>query len=258
MGTDSTRFFFCRQYKKLGFASQVLKILRKLNVPAWFSTRISPEDISIYKVSGALTNAVFFVSSKNVPSAQTLLLRVYGPSSGTLISRTRELHTLHTISSRYNIGPRIYGTFENGRIEEYFDSLALTASSIRDPQISRWIAVRMAELHSVDIAIMDDIAGNTHEDTHGFEIISNIKLWLSHAEDVLKLPGISDSLRHEFDLPRFKEEWQKYLAWTLGKHPTFGRRRVFAHNDAQYGNLLRLKDGSEGVDGHRQVEYFYT
>lgn len=205
---------------------------------------------------------MFFVSCKTIPSAETLLLRVYGPSTGSLLSRTRELQTLHTISTQYNIGPRIYGTFENGRIEEYFHSTALTASEIRDPQISGWIAARMAELHSVNVTIIDKFAFeglNTRAlDDLGpyarrFEIARNVKSWFDPAQKVLALPGVSESLRSELDLPKFWSEWDKYLSWMLDRPKTFGMRRVFAHNDTQYGNLLRLKGGPEGVDQHKQV-----
>lgn len=207
---------------------------------------------------------MFFISCKATnQSAETLLLRIYRPSSGSLISRTRELRTLHLISTRYNIGPRIYGTFENGRIEQYFDSVALTSTDIRNPKISGWIAARMAELHSVDITDIDNITfggSNTHNPDHlatirtrRFEIAKCVKSWLDPAEQVLALPGVTESLRQELDLPRFRYEWDKYLAWALARPKTFGTRRVFTHNDAQYGNLLRLKDGSEGLNDHRQV-----
>ena len=235
----------------------MLDIVRKLHVRVWTTTQIAPEDVIIRKVSGALTNAVFFVSCTTIPSAKTLLLRVYGSSSGSLISRPRELHVLHVLSSKYRIGPRVYGTFENGRIEEYFDSVTLSPTDIRDPQISRWIGARMAELHSVDIAAVEDSSAKLDEDTRGFEVAANVKSWLGPAEEVLKLPGISDAVRQELDLPRFWKEWQRYLRWTLKQPRGFGTRRVFGHNDAQYGNLLRLKDVSDAlVDEHRQVCYF--
>ncbi|GAA5879239.1 hypothetical protein JCM16303_003129 [Sporobolomyces ruberrimus] len=87
-------------------------------------------------------------------SAPTILLRIYGPSSGSLISRRNELHILHTLSSQYGIGPRVLGTFANGRVEEYFHSRALVKEEMRDPRISRWIGRRMRELHSVDLEQM--------------------------------------------------------------------------------------------------------
>ena len=242
-----------RQYKKVPFREQLLQIVRKLQIRSWTTPQIVPEDIVVTKVSGALTNAVFFVSCSSAPSTQTLLLRVYGPSSGSLISRPRELHTLHTLSSRYKIGPRVYGTFDNGRIEEFFDSVTLTATDIRDPQISRWIGARMAELHSVDVQAIDGDFLSSNQDNNGWGFIANVRSWLGPAEEVLRLPGISDATRKELDLPKFRNEWNRDLTWLLSRPRTFGTRQVFSHNDAQYGNILRLKDGSEGLDEHRQV-----
>ncbi|KPV76920.1 uncharacterized protein RHOBADRAFT_51902 [Rhodotorula graminis WP1] len=86
-----------------------------------------------------------------VLSAPTLLLRIYGPSSGSLISRRNELHILHTLSSQYGIGPHVLGTFANGRVEEYFHSRALDKDEMRDARLSRWISRRMRELHSVEL-----------------------------------------------------------------------------------------------------------
>lgn len=123
--------------------------------------------MSVHKVSGALTNAVFFISYpkpqvvEHLPASlqeqlpPTVLLRVYGPSSGNLISRQKELHVLNTLSAVYGIGPAILGTFRNGRVEEYFESRALYKEELRQPTISRWIARRMRELHSVDLAVME-------------------------------------------------------------------------------------------------------
>ncbi|KAF9535501.1 protein kinase subdomain-containing protein PKL/CAK/ChoK [Crepidotus variabilis] len=238
-----------RHYKKSTFTLQLLEIVHKLRIPVWSTASPSADDIIIQRVSGALTNAVFFVSCPTLPFARTLLLRVYGSSSGSLISRTRELHILHVLSSVYKIGPRVYGTFENGRIEEYFDSVTLTASDIRDPQISRWIGARMAELHSVDVDVVD----SSPEVPGGVEIVTNVKSWLKFAKKVLKLPGISGDIRHELDLGRFRKEWEAYVTWALKRQHTLGTKRVFAHNDAQYGNLLRLKNDIEGVDEHRQI-----
>ncbi|GAA5900427.1 hypothetical protein JCM5296_001423 [Sporobolomyces johnsonii] len=87
-------------------------------------------------------------------SAPTLLLRIYGPSSGSLISRRTELHILHTLSSQYAIGPRVLGTFSNGRVEEYFHSRALVKEEMRDARMSRWIGRRMRELHGVELEQM--------------------------------------------------------------------------------------------------------
>lgn len=186
----------------------------------------------------------------------TLLLRIYGPSSGSLISRPRELHTLHILSSQYYIGPRVYGTFGNGRVEEYFDSVALTASDLRDVNVSRWIGARMAELHCVDIEAVEETSLETRGEGKGWEIGAkkNVKAWVTPAREVLAMPSVPEDSRKELDLDIFMEQWEKYMHWLKEFERTEGTsKRVFAHNDAQYGNLLRLARKKEGTPEHHQV-----
>jgi len=236
-----------KHYKTNEFASEVFEILRVIRVQYFNATDLLPRDLVIRKVSGALTNAVFFVSFPSPKCTRTVLLRIYGPSSGSLISRPRELHTLHVLSSVYHIGPRVYGTFENGRIEQYFESTTLTAQDIRDPKISQWIGARMAEFHSVDI---DEIEGKGWE----MGIEKSVRSWLVPAREVLALASLPDNVKLELDLDTFCRDWDKYSHWLAKVDDVHaGSRRVFAHNDTQYGNLLRLKHPKKGHDDHRQI-----
>lgn len=181
-------------------------------------------------------------------SSRTLLLRVYGPSSGTLIPRSRELQVLHVLSSRSKLGPRIYGTFTNGRLEEYFDSVTLTASDIREPRISAYIGARMAELHGVDVRIIE---GQSHGSNIEIGVRKNVHSWLPHARDVLALPAITPAIRKELDLDRFQTRWGSYMRWLKTTH--VDAHPVLCHNDAQYGNILRLNSVEKGSPEHRQV-----
>ena len=242
--------FFCRKYKSLSFASSLLRIVASIGIPAWRHRAITASDIRVTKVSGALTNAVFFVSCPSIPGTSTLLLRVYGPSSGSLISRPRELEILHILSSEYKIGPLVYGTFDNGRIEQYFDSVALTPADLRDPEISRWIATRMAELHQVNL---DDVEGLSLSG-HGDSVKKNVRSWLPHAREVLSLPATQSRLSRTFNIDTLTGQWEKYIQWISAIEVKEGASpRVLAHNDAQYGNLLRMKPHPHNPKGHREV-----
>ncbi|KAF8489586.1 kinase-like domain-containing protein [Gautieria morchelliformis] len=205
--------------------------------------------LQIEKVSGSLTNAVFFISwrggGRTVP---TVLLRIYGPSSSTLISRRRELSTLHVLSTVYGIGPRIYGTFVNGRVEEYFESAALTSASVRGGEVSRWVGRRMAELHCVDLGVV----WGAGDDGVLESVRRNVGSWLGPAREVLALARGRDGRADGLDLTRFEEEWGRYWEWLEEWEAAHGRsERVFAHNDTQYGNLLRLTGRAEA--GHETI-----
>ncbi|KAH0838523.1 choline kinase cytoplasm [Lanmaoa asiatica] len=247
-----------RSYKSSSFATQVVLLIVALCVPAWGTARhLDPTQLSIRNASGSLTNNVYFVSYPPSPSIPTILLRIYGSSSGSLISRSHELHTLHVLSSRYHIGPRIHGTFSNGRIEEYFDSITLGPSDLRDQNISRWIGARMAELHSVEITAVEGPLAVRNLEGKSWEIgvKRNVKTWLPEARKVLAHPNLDEGDRIVLNLDAFSESWVRYMRWLSQVEKAEGAsRRVFAHNDTQYGNLLRLTGKLvEGMPEHRQL-----
>ncbi|KAG8748870.1 hypothetical protein FRC12_013749 [Ceratobasidium sp. 428] len=279
-----------RKYKTTPFRQALLQVLQAIRVPTWASAALEPEHVQISKVSGALTNAVFFISySPNAPptstpvpqssassaphlshrssssvystTPRTVLLRIYGPSSSTLISRTDELHTLHILSSVYRIGPRVLGTFQNGRVEEWFDSSALTSDDLRDPVVSRWIGMRMRELHSVDVLKVVGPTWNGQE-----TIVNNVRCWRGAAQEVLDMLKAKEDkgeittghfwhgVREKLDLAKFGRAWDAYWTWLQKWEEEHGRSEmVFAHNDTQYGNLLRWNKPSTGKPDHHRV-----
>jgi len=168
------------------------------------------------------------------------------------------------LSSVYGIGPRVFGTFGNGRVEEFFESSALSAGDLRDPQTSRWIARRMRELHRVDIPI---VSGEEWNDRELIAVKRNVRDWVAPAAEVLSLvtegtgtvAGLDDAhpwwkVADDIDLVRFCVEWDAYIRWLKKWETTHTRSpRVFAHNDAQYGNLLRLARPREGQPSHHNI-----
>lgn len=123
------------------FRERVLELFsRQLKLQGWTEPEVHesllplhPDNIRLKRISGAFTNAVFFASYRPPLNASTIatkqaqaesmalpptvLLRVYGVGSEVLLSRRAELLILHTLSSLYEIGPHILGTFANGRVE---------------------------------------------------------------------------------------------------------------------------------------------
>jgi choline kinase len=148
------------------------------------------------------------------------------------------------LSSVYGIGPRVFGTFGNGRVEEYFESSALTAGEMREPQISRWIARRMRELHRVDVTI---VSGDEWSERELVSVKRNMRDWLAPASEVLDLVTEDSGtvaelnethpwwhVKEDIDLDRLYREWDAYLSWLKKYESTHARSpRVFAHNDAQ-------------------------
>ncbi|RFU34029.1 hypothetical protein B7463_g2282, partial [Scytalidium lignicola] len=262
----------------LSFKNEIVRLAHTLRLKGW--RRVPLErggDIEVVRLSGALTNAVYVVSppdtlsmappplgdgsstpggtgqTKPHKSPQKLLLRIYGPQVEHLIDRENELGVLRRLA-RKKIGPRLLGTFKNGRFEEYFNAQTLTATDLRVPDTSKQIAKRMRELH-------DGIELLEREKDEGPFVWRNWDRWVDRCEEIIgyldkqivdhqgeKITKKSDIWRKrgfvcDVPWPRFRDAVDRYRKWLdeyYGGKQEIRKRLVFAHNDTQYGNILRL------------------
>ncbi|KEY73111.1 hypothetical protein S7711_04863 [Stachybotrys chartarum IBT 7711] len=248
------------------FKNEILRIAHTLRLKGWRRIPLgSGESISVERLSGAMTNAVYVVTppaelpqseSKKVP--KKVLLRVYGPQVEHLIDRDNELQVLQRLA-RKKIGPRLLGTFQNGRFEQFFNAITLTANDIREPETSRQIAKRMRELH-------DGVEVLEHERDAGPGVWRNWDQWQEKVASILTfLDSRLDNSRDT--LPKSKQpawmangyvcgapwelfrdtvaKYRDYLVRGYKSESNINDRLVFAHNDTQYGNILRIRPDDE-------------
>lgn len=206
-----------------------------------------------------------------------------------MIDRDVELGILKRLAQQ-NIGPRMLGTFDNGRFEQFFHARTLTAPDLRNPQISKQIAKRMRELHE-GIDLLEE------ERSAGPFIWQNWNKWVQRCEEVTlwldqqitqgeteKEVSSSESWRKRglvcgVPWSLFRETVNRYHTWLeklYGDPAAVQRDLVFAHNDVsrpfteitelpdtdymqtQYGNLLRMEPKGESpllipANEHKQL-----
>ncbi|KAI9675646.1 MAG: hypothetical protein M1817_001013 [Caeruleum heppii] len=272
------------------FKYEIVRLTHTLRLKGWRRVALEgARDIDVERLSGALTNAVYVVSPPKQSSKayrqetgqdaqlmpkklpMKLLLRVYGPQVEHLIDREAELQVLRRLA-RKKIGPRLLGTFKNGRFEQYFYAKTLTPKDLRNADTSQQIAKRMRELH-------DGIELLEKEREAGPAVWHNWDKWVDRSEKIISWTDekIKSGTVRESDshLESWKErglvcgvEWalfrravEKYREWLDKKYggPAEVRQRlVFAHNDTQYGNILRLQPSGESplllpANEHKQL-----
>ncbi|KAJ5388487.1 hypothetical protein N7509_011028 [Penicillium cosmopolitanum] len=250
------------------FKTEIVRLAHTLQLRGW--RKVSMEnagDIEVVRLSGAMTNAIYVVGPpKNQPPLTSsssssivprkpppkLLLRIYGPQVDHLIDREKELQILRRLG-RKNIGPRVLGTFRNGRFEEYFEARPLTAKELRIPDTAKQIAKRMRELH-------DGIELLEEEREGGPMVFKNWDKWVDRCEKV------TTWLDKELDSPQnqtkatlepwrlrgyvcgvpwavFRKAVDNYRIWLLascGGLSEIKRQLVFAHNDPATQSPLLL------------------
>ncbi|KAJ0165095.1 Choline kinase [Colletotrichum tanaceti] len=239
------------------FKNEIVRLTHTLKIKGWRRVPLeSGNSVIVKRLSGALTNAVYVVSPPETLDEKTtgkkpppkLLLRIYGLEH--LIDRENELSVLRRLA-RKRIGPRLLGCFTNGRFEEYFNSITLTPSDLREPETSKQIAKRMRELH-VGIEVLE------REKDEGPAVLKNWDSWLGNVEK--KIAALDDGVRrgnsvfrgHGYvcglEWHRFKELYDKHRELVLGAYKGqqgIRERLIFAHNDTQYGNILRMRPDDE-------------
>lgn len=194
------------------FKIAIVKILIKLKLTSW---KLSEADnLVIMNIASALTNSVYLI----ILDSQKLLLRIYGPNVLHLIDRDYETSVLARLA-HHRIGPRLLGQFRNGRIEQWLESVEVTAQEIRDPLVSRYIARRMREFHDYVTLLLPEMGK--------VSAAVNLDCWIPALPKERVTPALKQFLEH-IDL---------YRKYVNGKEGDF----VFCHNDLQYGNLLRTK-----------------
>ncbi|KAL1139599.1 hypothetical protein AAG570_006581 [Ranatra chinensis] len=137
-------------------------------------------------------------------------------------------------------GPRLYGVFPGGRLEEYIEARPLRTQELSDPVFSARIAEKMAQIHLMDVPI------------------SKQPKWLWQTIQ----RSITDISRYINDTPNFKlfcnaqtscstNFFRSYL--TKVNSPV-----VFCHNDLQEGNILfRESEGCAKSDKVVVIDYEY-
>lgn len=132
--------------------------------------------------------------------------------------------------ARKNIGPRLIGTFQNGRFEQYLHAETLTREDIRNSETSRQIAKRMRELHE----------GIDLEDS---EIRKGPTAWLNwekgaeRAREIMKTVETRSSIQDAMVWKVFEDAVGRYKKWLVGIYKgEEGMKKdlVFAHNDVTH------------------------
>lgn len=238
----------------ISFKNEIIRLAHTLRLKGWRRVPLdSGESVSCERLSGALTNSVYVVSppadvvtstpqGKKPPAK--VLLRVYGPQVEHLIDRENELSVLQRLA-RKKIGPRLLGTFLNGRFEQFFNATTLTPLTMRDAETSKQIAKRMRELHD-GVGLLDI------EKDEGPAVWRNWDNWLGTVERTITFldrkilsgnvgpvrgPGDAWKTRGPIcgvEWHKFKatvEKYRRFLEKTYGSPTEVRKRLVFAHND---------------------------
>eukprot|EP00126_Sphaerothecum_destruens_P005108 Sdes_comp18568_c0_seq1m8673 len=220
-------------------------------IKGWATSK--PEDISISPLGKGLTNFLYVCANKNTASKsrdiqnpKKVLLRVYGGDTSSLFDRSTD-NIIFTILSERKIGPYLYASFEEGRIEQYIESTTLMTEDIRTPLVSAKIARMLAGYHQLDMPLKKSPSiGKTLESF--LAATAKVKFENKTKENLLaKIRNLINP-----------EEEAQFLTKLLASSNS---PLVFCHNDLQELNILRLGNAEGPIqkdDVLRFIDYEYA
>lgn len=202
-----------KEYRIPGEAKEILKSLAS----KWEDVA-DASSLQVIPLKGAMTNEVFQIKwlTKTENVSHKVLVRIYGEGVEVFFDRENEIHTFEFISKQGQ-GPRLLGRFSNGRIEEFIHARTLSASDLRDPDMSALIAAKMKEFHGLEMPGPNNIS-----------LWDRLRNWLKTAKR-LCTPEEAKAFR----LDSIEEEIS-----LLEKELSGDRSIGFCHNDLQYGNIM--------------------
>ncbi|XP_060892273.1 choline kinase alpha isoform X2 [Labrus mixtus] len=202
---------------------------------AWKS--LAEEDFHIAIIRGGLSNKLFLCSLPDSldtvgDEPRSILLRLYGAILQGAEAMVLE-SVMFAILAERELGPKLYGIFPQGRLEQYVPSRKLDTCELSDPSISAEVAEKMAKFHAMRMPFNKE------------------PKWLFGTMDKYLNQVMRLNFTRESQLRRFN----RLLSYNLPQEVDMLKCLlesthspvVFCHNDCQEGNVLLLR-GRESSD----------
>jgi choline/ethanolamine kinase len=206
---------------------------------------LDPNELTLTRLKGAMTNNVYECHWKreNGIRDKKVLVRVYGEGSGFFFDREDEVLTFERMSQKGQ-GPKLLGRFPNGRVEEFLRARTLSKHDIRNPEISKKVAVKLLEFHHLDMP-----------GERKAKIWKRLRDWLekilAHSESSeLNDFGVNEVADGGIDPKKLDDE----INWLQRRLDKRDYKIGFCHNDLQYGNIML----SEKDDSVTLIDYEYS
>lgn len=151
--------------------------------------------------------------------------------------------------SRCGHGPKVYGVFNGGTVQEYIDSHTLTGKESADPNISKDIAISIAKIHAIKGL---PLKKTTYQDNHRLQ-----KEWMKKIPNMREcFENHQNVLKYDIDFEfLYNFEYEKELDWLHSKCNQLKLRKNFILYDMNYNNCLVRNSPKDGEMSIMLIDY---
>lgn len=199
-------------------------------------SKITADEMLMEHVSGGMSNYLYICrlpkgSSPLQDEPCQVLLRIYGHVTTSNMDVLVHNSVVFALLAEKRLGPKPYGMFFDGRIEEFILAGPLKHTDLSRPEIIRMVAERLATFHSLDMPLCKKPRW----------MFSVIKRWISEIQN--NFSGHStkekvDDNSHDTILKLQAIDMQKECDNLMDIVSQVDSPVVFCHNDLQEGNIL--------------------
>ncbi|KAL0274671.1 UNVERIFIED_CONTAM: hypothetical protein PYX00_002744 [Menopon gallinae] len=214
------------------FQEVILSLLKDYLNGQWQNA--TSKNIHIEKLRGGMSNYVFQITLPQViqkevkDEPKTVIVRLYQSVDENSTYQHMSDTLAYICLSERKFGPKLFGIFPGGRIEEYIDAKPLKASQIRQPNFSCAIAEKIAIIHSMTLPLSKkrDLL---------FDFMNNWLVGFNKNSQDWKIETVEDKdCFNKFKSTDLMSE-VSWLRTFLGNN---NAPLLFCHNDLQQGNIL--------------------
>ncbi|KAM3726143.1 Choline kinase [Dirofilaria immitis] len=208
---------------------------------AWKAVKVG--ELQLERLKGGMSNMLFLC---RLPDAypplskepDKVLLRIYfnPETENHLVAES----VIFTLLSERQLGPKLYGVFSGGRLEEYIPSRPLSWKELALPEMSSKIAERLVQVHQLEVPIWKEPD----------YLCDALGRWLGQ---LMRTPSGSG----EFVIPSCYSDFapQIITCADIANELDFLKKCVsksrsivtFCHNDLQEGNILLPRSSSGNI-----------
>lgn len=195
---------------------------------------VEERQVNVKRILGGQSNHMFHVTTST--SATPYLLRIHRQGPNHVFTDTVNF----AIFSERGLGPKLYGFFDGGRLEEYLPSRTMDSDCILEPEISRKVGAAFPKYHAIQVPVSKERrcfqvmreSLKEYQEFGGvdYEIKPTTVTYSEHPKKVSM-----DDLYKEIDL---MEKWTNEI---------YKDTVVFGHNDLACSNVLELSSNKEIV-----------
>lgn len=205
-------------------------------------SQLEMNEIEVTQITGGQSNLIYMASCKNLSklssdTPECFLIRIHCQPSSQVFNDT----VIFSIMSERGLGPKLYGFFPGGRLEEYLPSRTLDTDSIKLPEITQRVGALYPKYHSINVPI-SKCAGALQFIRHNLEDYKTLGGSV-HKMRPCSVKYEDEPLRETISVEELEREIEVFEKWS----EVFDDTIVFSHNDLAPLNVLELSDTKEIV-----------